>query len=116
MTDRKIKWVGDSRKVIIGFPKAIKEQIGYALFEAQSGRKAASAKPLKGIDSGIFEIVADHIGNTYRAVYAVKLGDDLYVLHAFQKKSKSGIKTPKHETDLIKDRLAKIKEKLGIRT
>ncbi|WP_282153939.1 type II toxin-antitoxin system RelE/ParE family toxin [Ruegeria atlantica] len=112
MTDRPIVWVGDSKKKLMTFPEDVIDQIGYALGEAQQGRKAATAKPLKGFDSGVLEIVADHDTDTYRAVYAVKLGDDLYVLHAFKKKSKSGIKTPKSETDLIKQRLKLLKQSL----
>jgi phage-related protein len=76
----------------------------------QAGRTPLSAKPLRGVGSGIFEIVDDYDTNTYRAVYAVKLGHSVYVLHAFQKKSKRGIKTPQKEIDLIKRRLQWAKE------
>lgn len=105
MAERQIIWVGDSKRQILAFPKEVRIQIGYALSEAQHGRKAATAKPLKGLAPGVLEIIADHDSNTYRAIYAVKLGDALYVLHAFQKKSRKGAKTPKREIDLIRQRL-----------
>lgn len=80
--------------------------MGYALYQAQVGRKAPSAKPLAGFGSaGVLEIVEDHQTNTYRAVYTVNFSDSVYVLHAFQKKSKKGIATPKPDSDLIKRRL-----------
>ena len=75
------------------------------LFIAQAGSLSPAAKPLKGISSGVFEIRADYRTNTYRAVYSVKIGNKVYVLHCFQKKSKRGIKTPQKEIDLIKRRL-----------
>jgi phage-related protein len=68
------------------------------------------AKPMKGLDSGVFEIALPHRGDAYRAVYAVKIGTDLWVVHAFQKKSTQGIKTPKHEIDVIRERLTRLKE------
>jgi phage-related protein len=80
--------------------------MGYALYQAQLGRKAPSAKPLAGFGgAGVLEIVEDFQTNTYRAVYTVKFARLVYVLHAFQKKSKKGIATPKPEVDLIKRRL-----------
>lgn len=80
--------------------------MGYALYQAQVGLKASSAKPLRGFGgAGIFEIVEDHQTDTYRAVYTVKFSELVYVLHAFQKKSKKGIATPKLDIDLIKKRL-----------
>lgn len=80
--------------------------MGYALWLAQNGGKAPSAKPLKGVvaGAGVLEIVEQHDGNAYRAVYTVRFEGAVYVLHAFQKKSKKGIKTPKHQIDLIRDR------------
>ena len=80
--------------------------MGYALYQAQIGKKHANAKPLKGFGgAGVLEIVTDHVGDTFRAVYTVKFAHAIYVLHAFQKKSKSGIKTPTEELNLIKQRL-----------
>ena len=81
-----------------------------ALTIAAEGAMADIAKPLKGLGSGIYEIALPYRGNAFRVVYAVQLGDDLWVLHAFQKKSTQGIKTPKREIDLIKDRLKRLKE------
>jgi phage-related protein len=87
------------------FPDIIMRQMGYALGAAQFGNKHPKAKPWKGEGPGIFEIVADHMGNAYRAVYTVRFEHAVYVLHAFQKKSKTGIKTPKSDIDLISARL-----------
>lgn len=104
-----LDWVGSSLEDLCEFPDEVKDMVGFALYEAQTGLKPRNSKPLRGIDSGIFEIVSDHDRNTYRAVYAVKLGSCIYVLHCFQKKSKHGIETPKHEIDLIKQRLQEAK-------
>ena len=83
----------------------------YGLYLAERGGKHPDAKPLRGFGgSGVLEIVEDHDGNTFRAVYTVKLADAVYVLHAFQKKSKKGIATPKGDLDLIKDRLRQARE------
>lgn len=105
---RAILWVGDSRRNMAAFPREVRIEMGYALHEAQSGRKAACAKPMKGLGAGVMEIVADHDGNAFRAFYAVKLGADIYVLHAFQKKSKRGIATPKAEIELVRQRLKQV--------
>lgn len=84
----------------------VQDHIGYDLHLAQSGRKGDKTKPLKGFGSaGVLEIVSSGKGSSYRAVYTVKIGDVVYVLHCFQKKSKSGIATPKQDMDLIRDRL-----------
>jgi phage-related protein len=85
-------------------PEEVQDEIGYGLYQAQRGLFPDAAKPLKGL-SGVIEIVCDYDKNTFRAVYAVKLGDEIYVLHAFQKKSKTGIKTPKTDLELINKRL-----------
>jgi phage-related protein len=83
-----------------------RRDIGYALSFAQRGEKHPSAKPLKGFrGAGVLEIVEDHRGDTYRAVYTVRFAKFVYVLHAFMKKSKSGIKTPQHEIELVERRL-----------
>ena len=79
---------------------------------AADGGKADVAKPMKGMGSGVFEIALPYRGNAFRVVYAVQLGSDLWVVHAFQKKSTQGIETPKHEIDLIKERLKRLKEAL----
>ena len=83
-----------------------------ALTVAAEGRKADIAKPLKGFGSGMFEVALAWRGDAYRAVYAVQIAEDVWVVHAFQKKSKTGIKTPKPELDLIRQRLQRLKEML----
>lgn len=94
------------KKIAQEFPLEVRKAIGFALYQAQEGNKHIHAKPLKGFSgAGVLEIVEDFDGNTYRAIYTVKFGDLIYVIHAFQKKSKTGIKTPKQEIDLIKQRL-----------
>ena len=105
-----VKWVGDSREQVQRFPKPARKTVGQALNAAQSGLKHMDAKPLRGVGSGVFEIVARYDTNTYRAVYTVKIGKNIYVLHVFQKKSTRGIKTPKREIDLIKHRLKMARE------
>jgi phage-related protein len=99
-----VVWVGSSLEDLRSFPDAVKDEIGYALHRAQEGKKHHNAKPLKGF-SGVLEIISSKQTDTYRAVYAVKLGDNIYVLHTFKKKSKTGIKTPKPDIDMIKKRL-----------
>ncbi len=107
---RNVRWVGDSREQLQRFPNQVRKDIGHLLYLVQTGQTPPSAKPMRGIESGVFEIVRDYATNTYRAVYTVKIGRSLYVLHAFQKKSKRGIATPKRDIDLIKRRLRRAKE------
>lgn len=106
-SERQIVWVGASRKDLRGFPRLVRRDIGRALYAAQQGETDPSAKPLKGFGGGaVLEIVTNYIGNTWRGVYTVRYSEAIYVLHAFQKKSKSGIATPKRDLDLIRQRLA----------
>jgi phage-related protein len=99
-------WIGSALEIIRVFPVDVKKTIGFALATAQHGGKHIDAKPLKGFGgAGVLEIVEDNRGNTYRAVYAVKFAKVIYVLHAFQKKSKQGIKTPREHLTLIRERL-----------
>jgi phage-related protein len=98
-------WIGDSLEKVRGFPSPVKDEIGFALYLAQIGKKHVNAKPMKGLGHGVMEIVSDYRGDTFRAVYMVKLAHKVYVLHAFQKKSKSAIATPRAEIELIKQRL-----------
>jgi phage-related protein len=100
-----VVWLGDSLRVLRTFPSGVQDEVGYALYLAQCGEKHVSAKPLKGLGPGVLEVVSDHRGDTFRAVYTVRLGERVFVLHAFQKKSKRGIATPQAEIDLIKRRL-----------
>ena len=100
-------WIKSSRKDLKAFPEDVQANIGYALYAAQCGEEYPSVKALKGFGRrSVLEIVAPYDGDTYRAVYTVQFKDVIYVLHAFQKKSKTGIATPKHEVDLIRRRLA----------
>ena len=100
-----VVWVGDSLRVLKTFPPGVQDEMGYAIYLAQRGEKHLAAKPLKGLGPGVLEVVSDHRGDTFRAVYTVRLADRVYVLHAFQKKSKRGIATPQLEIELIKRRL-----------
>ena len=101
---RPVTWLGDSRKQVKAFPPEVRRSIGVALYDAQKGVKAPTAKPFKGIGSGVFEIAVRFDKDAYRAVYAVQIGKRVYVLHAFQKKSKHGIATPRQDVDLIAQR------------
>jgi phage-related protein len=97
-------------------PRIAQSHLGFALKVAQSGGKHPDAKPLRGFSgASVIEIVEDFDGNTYRAVYTVKFSEAIYVLHAFQKKSKSGIATPKHDLDLIEERFKRAKELHALR-
>ena len=99
-------WVGSSKKDLQAMPDEVQDSFGYALHLAQTGAKHAHAKPLKGFGSaGVLEVVESEAGSTYRAVYTVKVAATVYVLHCFQKKSTSGIATPKPDLDLIRERL-----------
>jgi phage-related protein len=99
-------WVGDTRQVVREFPAEVRRVIGRALDTAQRGGKDRTAKPLAGFKgAGVLEIVDDHDGDTYRAVYTVRFAEAVYALHAFQKKSKRGIRTPRQELELIRRRL-----------
>lgn len=99
-------WIGSSRKDLKSFPDEVRDFVGYALYEAQMGSKSRAAKPLSGFRSaGVVEIIKDYNTDTYRAVYTVKFGFVIYVLHAFQKKSKQGIAPAKPDIALVKARL-----------
>lgn len=99
-------WVASSRKDLKEFPDEVRRVIGYALYLAQTGRKLSNAKPLRGFGgAGVLEIVEDFEGTTYRGVYTVRLANVVYVLDAFQKKSKKGIKTSKTDIERVKARL-----------
>lgn len=109
-----IRWVGSSKEDLSGFPDDVKRRMGLALFEAQMGRKAPYAKPLRGYGgAGVLEVVDDFDGGTFRAIYTVRFTEMVYVLHAFQKKSKRGIATARSEIDLINARLRRAAEDYG---
>jgi phage-related protein len=108
---KSVEWIGSSLEDLKEFPQSVRQAVGYALYLAQSGEKHPSAKPLKGFKgAGVLEVVEDFDGDTYRAVYTVKLAGVIYVLHAFQKKSKQGIATSKQDINLIEKRLKRAKE------
>ena len=103
---RPLRWIASAKHDLSAMPSEVRRSVGYALFAAQNGEKHADAKVLKGFgDASVLEVIARHEGDTFRAVYTVRLADVVYVLHAFQKKSKRGIATPKKELDLIRKRL-----------
>ena len=106
-----VRWIGSSLDDLKSLPKDVQRRVGGAFWDAQVGRKAPFAKPLRGFGgASVLEIVDDFDGNTYRAVYTVRFARAVYVLHMFQKKSKRGIGTPKAAMDLIAQRLRRAKE------
>ena len=107
---RPVVWLGDSRRNIQAFPLGARKLVGDELQLVQFGGLPKDAKPFHGVGSGVFEIALAYETNAYRTVFAVQLGAKIYVLHAFQKKSKSGIKTPQKDIDLIKRRYKEAKE------
>src|ERR1700722_11695077 len=110
-TDKPLEFVGSSKDDLSGFPLEVKRGVGFALRAAQKGGKHPDAKPLTGFaGAGVLEVVSDFDGDTFRAVYTVKFKGAIYVLHAFQKKSKTGIRTPQAEIDRIKSRLKRATE------
>jgi phage-related protein len=111
MERRPLRWVGSSKDDVSAFPQGVKARIGGALWDAQMGRKAPFAKPLRGFGgAGVLEVVDDFDGDTYRAVYTVIFAEAVYVLHAFQKKSRKGVATPRSEIELIKQRLERARQ------
>ena len=101
-----VEWMGSSKADLKRFPDPVQGRMGFAIYRAQLGRRHRDAKPLKGFGPGVVEVVARHDGDTFRAVYTVRFEGAVYVLHAFQKKAKRGIATPKQELDLVRRRLA----------
>jgi phage-related protein len=103
---QQVLWVRSAKRDFVKFPEAVRDSFGFALYLAQLGEHPSIAKTLKGFGhSGVVELIEDHRGDTFRAVYTVRFRGAIYVLHAFQKKSKSGAKTAKSDIDLIKQRL-----------
>jgi phage-related protein len=111
-TTRPISWIKAAQKDFLAFPEGAQTEVLRALSIVAEGQFPDIAKPLKGFGSGIFELALKSRGDAFRVVYAVQIEDDIWILHAFQKKSKSGIKTPKAELDLITERLKRLKEAL----
>jgi phage-related protein len=115
MTDdpphKPVIWVGTSLKDLREFPALVQDHIGYALYVAQRGDKHQDAKVMSGFGgAGVVEVIKDHRGDTFRAVYTLKYTGTVYVLHAFQKKSKTGRATPRRDIELIKQRLREAKQ------
>jgi len=104
-SERPLLWVASSKRDYKEFPARVQDGFGFGLFLAQTGQHPPSAKPLSGFGSGTLELIENYGGGTYRAVYTVRFREAVYVLHAFKKKSKRGIKTPQADIDLIKRRL-----------
>jgi phage-related protein len=110
---RKLIWLVDSLARLTGFPPMVRKKLGFAVYQAQIGQKHESAKMLHGFAETVWQVRADDPSGTYRAVYVAQFGDAIYVLHAFQKKSKSGISTSQRELDLIRQRLQLARELAG---
>ena len=107
-----LDWIGSSKKDLGDFPREVKLSLGYSLHLAQMGDKSGDTKPLRGFGgASVLEVIEDHDGDTYRAVYTVRFEEAIYVLHCFQKKAKSGVETPKQDIDKIKSRLKLAEER-----
>jgi phage-related protein len=114
---RPVVWIGSSLEDLRDFPPSVQDHIGYALFVAQDGGKHPDAKVLSGFGgAGVLEIVANHQGDTFRGVYTVRFAGTVYVLHTFQKKSKSGRETPRGDIEMIMQRLREAEELARKRT
>ena len=109
---RPISWLKAALKDFMEFPEAAQEECKVALGIAAEGGKADIAKPMHGLGSGVFEIALAHRGDAFRVVYAVRIDEAVWVIHAFQKKSVRGIKTPRHEINLIADRIRRLRHLL----
>jgi phage-related protein len=109
---RPISWLKAARRDFEEFPDDVQSDMLDALTIAAEGGKSDNAKPFKGVEGGVFEIAIKYRSDAFRTLYALKIGAEIWVIHAFQKKSKSGIKTPQMEVDLIRERLKRLKEAL----
>jgi phage-related protein len=109
---RTVSWIKAARRDFEDFPEDVQSDMLDALTVAAEGGKSDKAKPFKGVDGGVFEIALRFRTDAFRTLYAVKIDADIWVIHAFQKKAKSGIKTPQMEVDLVRDRLKRLKEAL----
>ena len=109
---KNLTWLADSRSNVKSFPAGVQDDIGYALYAAQLGEPSVKAKPLHGLGGQVMEIAAYDASGTYRAVYTVSIGESIYVIHAFQKKSKAGIATPKSEMEIIRQRLKRLRSEV----
>ena len=112
-TERNISWIKRARKDFDDFPLEARQTTARALTQIADGFTPDIAKPLQGLGSGVWELVLKERGDAYRVVYGLQIGDDIWVVHAFQKKSKSGIATPQHEIDVVRERIKRLKEALA---
>ena len=110
---RTISWLKAARKDFESLPEDVRSDLLDALTLAAEGGKSDKAKPFRGLDGGVFELALRHRGDAFRAIYALAIGTDIWVVHVFQKKSKSGIKTPQSDVDLIRNRLKRLNEALA---
>lgn len=110
---RPISWLKAARKAFAQVPEVVQIEALRALTIAAEGQKADTAKPLHGLGVGVLELALRHRGDAWRVVYAVQIGSDVWVVHAFQKKSKSETATPAHEIELVHERLKRLKEMLN---
>lgn len=110
LSPKPVVWLGDTLSTLRACPGDVQDEVGYALYLAQIGERYFRAKPLMGFGAGVLEIISDHRGDTYRAVYTVRFAGTVYVLHVFQKKSKRGIATPQSEIELVRQRLKRAAE------
>ena len=105
-SEKTLKWIGSSYKDLISLPDDIRREFGFALSLAQFGEKHINAKVLKGFGgAGVLEVIENNVGGTYRAVYTIKFDEIVFVLHCFQKKSKTGIETPKEDMNIIQSHM-----------
>jgi len=112
---KEIEWLGGSKKALLQFPKEVIQEMGYALYITQKGSHYSKAKSFRGGGSGVYEIATEYNKNAYRVIYIVGLDNMMYVVHSFQKKSKRGIKTPKEEIEVIKQRLKLLRAEISRR-
>lgn len=110
---RAISWLKAARRDFEDFPVGARDEMDRALTVLARGRMPDIAKPLTGLGYGVMELALRHRGDAFRVVYALRIGTDIWVIHAFQKKSKSGIKTPRPDIDVVVERLKRLKERLG---
>jgi len=106
---KELKWIGSSKGDLMQFPNDVIKEMGYALFVAQNGGTYEKTKPFKGYGSGVYEVAIRYNKDAYRTIYFIESGDKIYVIHCFQKKSKTGIKTPREEIVVIDKRLKWLK-------
>jgi phage-related protein len=107
---REVAWIKGARRAFEQFPIEVQRRMARAIDVAARGEMAGIARPLRGLGSGVFEIALAYRSDAYRAVYAVKLGDPVWVIHAFQKKSRTGIRTPRQDMELVRQRLRRLQE------